>query len=264
MQITSRENKRFKLWKKLKTKKERDRQGLFLIEGEHLVEEAFASNWVMVDLMVREGDVRTAGLKQVASERNVNFYVLPPALFDEVASTETPQGVLAVLKKPSLSLFDQKAASLLLMVDEVRDPGNLGTLIRTADAAGVDAVLIGKGTTDPYGEKALRSTQGSLFHLPVFQMDLVTMADQLKAEGWLVVGATLQGMDLRKLSIQRGQKVALIVGNEARGISAALEQTAPYHVKIPLFGQAESLNVGVAAGILLYHIQFQRKGSNME
>jgi TrmH family RNA methyltransferase len=128
----------------------------------------------------------------------------------------------------------------------------------------VSAILLGKGTTDPFAPKVVRSTQGSLFHVPVYQVDLPLVVSQLKEEHWLVVGTSLhEAIDLREFKVKPDQKVAVVVGNEARGISPYVEQITDFNVKIPLFGGAESLNVSVAAGIVLYYVQFQRKGLNL-
>lgn len=259
MMITSRENSRFKLWKKLKTKKGRDRQGLFLAEGEHLVEEAIKAGWPIAQLIIRQGSPKGEAFIRSLEAKPIDTFVLSPSLYDELSGTETSQGLLAVIQKPKQEPSHLTAHSFLLLVDQVQDPGNLGTMIRTADAAGVDAVLLGAGTVDPFNEKVVRSTQGSLFHLPLYQGELLPVVDELKQNGWLVVGSAVDGaLDLYRTNITPGQKLALIVGNEGQGISPELLHRTSFNVKIPLWGKAESLNVSVACGILLYHFQFQR------
>lgn len=257
--ITSRENSRYKLWKKLKTKKGRDQQGMFLAEGEHLVEEALKSSWSIAEILIRQGSARGEALIRSLLNHSIKCFALSPSLYDELSGTETPQGVMAVIHKPQIEVPLWSAHSFLLLVDQVQDPGNLGALIRTADAAGVGAVILGKGTTDPFAEKVIRATQGSLFHLSLYQGELLPVVDELKRAGWLVVGSVVdEALDLRQVHIAPGQKLALIMGNEGRGISPELLGRTSFNVKIPLWGKAESLNVSVACGILLYHFQFQR------
>ncbi|MDQ0339872.1 TrmH family RNA methyltransferase [Caldalkalibacillus uzonensis] len=264
-EICSKHNPRFKEWKKLATKKGRERAGLFLVEGEHLVQEALTSGCSVVDMIISEDYDKAGEWIRVAEEHRIRTFLLPRSLFNSLAETQTPQGIILAVRRPVFPPFKQyiHEGDMLLLVDSVQDPGNLGTMIRTAAAAGVDAVILGKGTTDPLSGKVLRSTQGAVFHLPFYSDDLINLIPELRKEGWLVIGTDVrEAVDMRELKVTEKQKVALLVGNEAQGVDPALQQLADDNVKIPIFGHAESLNVSVAAGILLYHIQCQKHGKH--
>ncbi|WP_025025428.1 TrmH family RNA methyltransferase [Caldalkalibacillus mannanilyticus] len=256
--IESKNNPRFKEWKKLHTKKGRKESGLFLIEGEHLVEEALKSDWAIVDFIVSsEYRVPDEWMKKYPVLMQEKIEILAP-LFSELSETQTPQGIAAVIKKrPSPTNEDWlKQAKLMLLVDQIQDPGNLGTMIRTADAAGVDAVVLGKGTVDPFSGKVLRSSQGSTFHLPLIEKELQEYIVQLQQEGWQIYGTSLtDAIDFRELEITPESKVAIVMGNEGEGVQEALLEQMNQKIKIPIWGQAESLNVAIATGILLYHTQ---------
>ncbi|KPD01469.1 putative TrmH family tRNA/rRNA methyltransferase [Geobacillus sp. BCO2] len=144
-----------------------------------------------------------------------------------------------------------------LLIDAVQDPGNLGTMIRTADAAGIDAVILGEGCADLYNAKVVRATQGSLFHLPVVNGDLAQWIARFKEQGIPVYGTALEkAVDYRTVPLS--SSFALLVGNEGSGIRPELLGLTTENVYIPIYGQAESLNVAVAAGILLYSLQAVR------
>ncbi len=171
--------------------------------------------------------------------------------FSAVTETETPQQIAAVCHMPEEKLASPQR---VLLIDAVQDPGNLGTMIRTADAAGLDAVVLGDGTADAYNGKTLRSAQGSHFHIPVVRRNLHTYVDELKAEGVKVYGTALQnGAPYRDMS--QAEFFALIVGNEGAGVNAALLEKTDLNLYVPLYGQAESLNVAIAAAILVYHLR---------
>src|SRR5699024_7380004 len=141
----------------------------------------------------------------------------------------------------------------LLVVDSLQDPGNLGTMIRTADAAGFEAVILGDGSVDLYNEKVIRATQGSIFHIPVFQFDLITNIPVLKQEGFRIWASALSGATSYNV-LTPAEKNALVIGNEGAGVSDEVLLLADYQVKIPIYGKAESLNAGIAAGILMYYM----------
>ncbi|MBE3571014.1 MAG: RNA methyltransferase, partial [Bacillales bacterium] len=174
--IHSVQNPQVKQWKKLLTKKERDKTGTFLVEGCHLVEEALKAGSVLHLIMNEQAELPTRW----------NYVSIPVAMVtDEIintlSETETPQGVLAVCRQNKIDPEYIKGKSFLL-IDAVQDPGNLGTMIRTADAAGVDAVIVGNGSVDVYNSKVLRSAQGSHFHLPVIRGDLFDWIEKLNQE----------------------------------------------------------------------------------
>ncbi|MED4878882.1 RNA methyltransferase [Anoxybacillus geothermalis] len=247
--IESPKNARVKQWKKLLTKKGRDETGLFLLEGFHLVEEAVKSRAPLVELMVDERTAIPPGW-----DVSVPVVIVTEAVMKAISSTETPQGIAAVCRKLPAELEGVKTA---LLIDAVQDPGNLGTMIRTADAAGIDAVILGEGCADVYNPKVVRATQGSLFHLPVVKGDLVQWIARFKEQGIPVYGTALENaVDYR--TVPPSSSFALLVGNEGSGVRREWLEMTTETIYIPIYGQAESLNVAVAAGILLYSLQAVR------
>lgn len=247
--IESPQNSLVKYWKKLATtRKERDRSGEFLIEGFHLVEEAIKNESEILNIIVRE-DV------DIPASWNIdNIYVVEVTaqVADEFAETEHSQGIFAQVKQPTVSKEDQTKWTKLLLVDAVQDPGNIGTMIRTADAAGIDAVILGKGCADPFNPKTVRSTQGSIFHIPVVRGDLGEWIDSLKEKEIPVYGTALENAVLYH-QVKKEGKFALIMGNEGSGIDSNILAKTDANVIIPIMGKAESLNVAVATGIVLYY-----------
>ncbi|SDX60345.1 TrmH family RNA methyltransferase [Salimicrobium album] len=242
--ITSVKNQKVKEWKKLHKKKYRDQYGLFLVEGYHLVEEVVNSDWEVKELIVQEETrmpVSYEGKKELVSE----------AVMNEITETETPQGIMAVVYKKEERV---ETGSRFLLLDTIQDPGNLGTLIRTADAAGFDAVLIGRGSADRFNDKVVRATQGSMFHdMKVMEVSLEDEIPLLKSRGVAVWGTALHGAgDYSEL--KRPQKVAILLGNEGNGVREELLGLSDDRVKIPIYGEAESLNVAVAGGILMFAV----------
>lgn len=243
--ITSIQNNQVKKWKKLQTRKERLKTGTFLVEGFHLIEEARKGNWEIKEVIVRE-DV------EVPTWYDEEFaVVVNDTVFQHIAQTNTPQGIIAVIEMKKHSNF---TGNQVILIDRIQDPGNLGTIIRTADAAGFSAVILGKGTVDLYNDKVIRATQGSLFHIPIFQSDLLEEMEELKKAGFSIWATALKHSKIYT-EIPTPKKTALILGNEGAGIEENILQAADSIVKIPIYGKAESLNVSIAAGILMYHIK---------
>lgn len=244
MMITSVKNETIKQYAKLHKKKYREQAGSFLVEGLHLVEEAWNSDWQVEAIIIQEDftshlEIPTEIITLVSE--NVMQYL---------SNTKTPQGIIAIVKMQEPVL--QKKNRYVLL-DAIQDPGNLGTIIRTADAAGFDAVVLGDGTVDVFNDKVIRASQGSIFHLPILQKELIDYTKTLQAEGVHVWASTLEkAAPIGTVSIP--DKVALIVGNEGNGIASELLEQADQRVHIPIYGQAESLNVSVATGIMLYQI----------
>ncbi|WP_050616001.1 TrmH family RNA methyltransferase [Bacillus testis] len=244
--IQSVQNDKVKSWKKLLSKKGRDKAGQFLVEGYHLVEEALKH--ANVTALIKDEE---AELPAKWNVDGIEIYNTVPAVVKELAETETSQGIFAVCETIKYEhLTYQKA----LLLDGIQDPGNIGTLIRTADAAGMDLVVCGHGCVDVYNSKSLRSTQGSIFHIPVVKADLATFIPQLQEQGMTVYGTSLQdAVDYREATAS--DSFAVVVGNEGNGVSAEVLGLCDRNLYIPIYGQAESLNVTVAAGILLYSLQ---------
>jgi len=243
--IRSTQNKNVKEWKKLHSKKGRNQSNSFLIEGYHLIEEAYSTEQNIKELILQEG-IENPGWLQ---DDFVSY--VSESVFNEITQTDTPQGIAAVVAKQSIATKDK---NYVLLLDAIQDPGNLGTMIRTADAAGFSKIILGEGTVDLYNDKVIRATQGSIFHIAIEQGSLTSVIPSLKEQGFSIWGTTLKrAQNYANLSAEG--KIALLLGNEGRGVSQKLLELADQLVKIPIYGRAESLNVGIAAGILMYHLR---------
>ncbi|WP_079708312.1 TrmH family RNA methyltransferase [Paraliobacillus ryukyuensis] len=242
--ITSVKNETIKQWKKLKQKKYRDQAQQFLVEGAHLVEEAINSQHTVEKIIIQTGVESMIDLKDIA------VVTVSDNVMEHLADTKSPQGIMAVVHMKERTLASKNR---LLLLDAIQDPGNVGTMIRTADAAGFSGIILGAETADLYNEKVIRASQGSIFHLPIVQSDLALAVEDLKQQGVSIWASTLeQAEPINQLDVS--EKIALIVGNEGAGVSASLLQQSDQRVHIPIYGQAESLNVSVATGIMLYQI----------
>ncbi|SFM07376.1 RNA methyltransferase, TrmH family [Gracilibacillus orientalis] len=242
--LTSVKNEKIKNWRKLKKKKERDLQSQFMIEGFHLIEEAHKSNWAIIEIIYQ------TGIEVNADWLTYPSYEVSDNVMAALTDTKTPQGIMAVVRKNKCSERQSKRA---LLVDRIQDPGNLGTMIRTADAAGFDTVILGKGTVDLFNDKVIRSTQGSMFHLHVYEADLNDEIARLQQEGIEVWSTGLDNATYyHKLEVP--EKLAIMVGNEGAGVDPEHMKKSTQNVKIPIYGQAESLNVSIAAAILMYEV----------
>lgn len=246
--IESPQNSLVKHWKKLlSVRKERDKTGEFIIEGYHLVEEAIKQKENVLTIMLSD----TSEIPANWDVDNLEIVEINDAIKKELAETEHTQGIFAHCKQQTVDEQTQSKWDRLLLIDAVQDPGNIGTMIRTADAAGIDAVILGKGSADAYNPKTLRSAQGSHFHIPIVRGDLHEWVDALKNRQVTVFGTAFENSTPFN-EVTKSISFALIVGNEGSGINKELLEQTDQNIIVPLLGQAESLNVAVATGILLY------------
>lgn len=246
--IESIQNSFVKHWKKLVlNRKDRDKTQEFIVEGFHLVEDALKAKDSLLTIIKRE-DVQ---LPATWDLEDVSIIEVTKQVAKELAETEQSQGVFAHCKQQHIEEEQFDRWKTFLWIDAVQDPGNVGTMIRTADAAGVDAVIIGKGSADPYSPKTVRSAQGSHFHIPIVKGDLLEWAERAKRQRIQMIGTSLDESVLFK-DVEPTERFALIMGNEGNGMNADLLKRTDVNVLIPIHGQAESLNVAVATGILLY------------
>jgi RNA methyltransferase, TrmH family len=245
--IQSDKNPQVKQWKKLQMRKERDKSGTFLVEGFHLVEEALTRKEDVEEIILSEKSEMPPGWDY----GSIPVTVVTDEISRQLADTGTTQGIFAVCSQPQQTYTSGKT---YLLIDSVQDPGNLGTMIRTADAAGIDAVIVGKGSVDIYNPKVLRSAQGSHFHLPVLSGDLNEWIDKLDLENIPVYGTALENGVVFTEAIST-ESFALLVGNEGSGVNKELLAKTTQNLYIPIYGKSESLNVAVAAGILLYFLK---------
>lgn len=246
--IDSIQNSSVKAWKKLHTKKGREKSKQFIVEGFHLVEEAIKNDAPILHLLICE----EIDLPSNFATGSFDITYISKEVSKELSETETTQGIYAIIEFSYVKL-DFENVSKLLLIDEVQDPGNVGTMIRTADAAGYDAVILGTGTSDLYNAKTIRSTQGSIFHMPVLRGDLGEMISMLKEKEITVYGTSLKNAKPFN-EVKVSNRFAIIVGNEGKGVNSNLLALSDENLFIPIYGKAESLNVGVAAGILMYSL----------
>jgi RNA methyltransferase, TrmH family len=245
--IESIQNPKVKQWKKLLTKKERDKSGTFLVEGFHLVEEALKQSDSVMEIIVSD----KTGLPPRWDSGETPVTIVTEEISNSLSDTEAPQGIYAVCRQVQIEVPEAKT---YLLIDAVQDPGNLGTMIRTADAAGIDAVVVGKGSVDVYNSKVLRSAQGGHFHLPIIRGDLDEWIEKLHEKNISVYGTALEGASAYT-DISTGEAYALLVGNEGNGVNKELLAKTDANLYIPIYGKSESLNVAVATGILLYFLK---------
>lgn len=265
--ITSNQNSKIKLIRALLGRsKERREARAFVAEGVRLVEEAVKVNWTCRFALYDE-TLSERGKSQVESlrSRGVDVEEVSASVMKSISETEAPQGILAVLEQHQLSIPD--SPNFILIPDQIRDPGNLGTLLRSAAAVGVQAVLIPPETTDAFAPKVLRSGMGAHFRLPIHSMSWDEIEKIVKLEGAaLSGGAVSKGLNVWVADmdgqscwdIDLRQPVTLVVGNEAEGASESALGLASGKISIPMSGMMESLNAGVAGSVLMFEVVRQR------
>ena len=249
--IESNQNKIIKEVNSLKAKKERDKTGLFILEGKRLVDE-IPNSWEIKYL-----------LKAESYSEDINFenvYTVKDSLFEKISETVNPQGILAVchIKEFDVTNVDYSNSPFFVVLENVTDPGNMGTLIRTADAAGADGIFLSKGCVDIYNPKVIRATMGSIFHLPIYRnLNLMDLMEDFKNNNVKTLAAHLKGTST-PYKVDMTTACAVIIGDEANGLSDEISEMASDLVKIPMPGKAESMNAGIAGGILIYEAVRQR------
>jgi len=254
--ITSSQNSKIKLIRALLGRaKERRTAEAFVVEGVRLVEEAVRSNWgfqfaLYDETLSERGKSQVEGLKS----HGVDVEMVSESLMKSLSETETPQGILAVLTDSRLPIPD--SPNFILIPDQIRDPGNLGTLLRTAGATGVQAVLIPPETTDAFAPKVVRSGMGAHFRLPIHSMTWDEIKQISKSANLFVYLADMDGRSCWETDLR--QPLALIIGGEAEGASEQARKSANEQISIPMMGKMESLNAGVAGSVLMFEVVRQR------
>ncbi|MBO5138957.1 MAG: RNA methyltransferase [Bacilli bacterium] len=243
MLITSIDNERIKKYIKLKEKKYRDQTGEFIVEGSHLVLEAYKKG-LIEELILETEEVFPIPVN--------NIVYIPKELISKISSVETPQMVMALCKKQK---EQDDLGKKILLVDDVQDPGNLGTIIRSAVAFNIDTVVLSQNTVDLYNPKTIRSTQGMFFHINILKRDLMEIIPELKKQNIPLYGTLVEhGSDVRTLTKDDKKSFALVVGNEGNGVKREISEICDKNLYIEMTGSVESLNVGVATSILLYEL----------
>lgn len=241
--ITSLKNPKVAAWKALKDRKGRRESGCFLVEGRKMVEEALKSAFDVEAVLVQEGVSFPDGL-------TMPVYELPAHVLAAVCDTKTPQGIAAVVQMKEQSALGKH----IVVLDGVQDPGNVGTIIRTADAAGLDGVLLSNQCADVFSPKVLRATMGSIFRMNLRTTDdLPGELTKLREKGYSILSSQLDGTPFYERE-KVAEQFALVIGNEGNGVSEQVQQTATHRVRLPMRGGAESLNAAIAAAIMMYEL----------
>ena len=246
---------------KLTKKEARSETGLFLLEGPQGLKEALERPKLIEKLFATESfEQKYPELILRARDSRVNVSLVSESVLKELSDTTTPQGVVAVCQQFHVSIVDVLASKpkLVAFLAQIRDPGNAGTVLRAADAAGADAVVFSKGSVDIYNPKVVRSTTGSMFHLPfVIDADIPSSLNKFKEAGLVVLGADVAGNSLASIDSSELAKPTLwLFGNEAWGLEPEVSALADQLVQVPIFGAAESLNLATAASVCLYASAF--------
>ena len=265
-QISSLDNAQIKLAAGLRQKKQRDETGLFLIEGVHLVEEAITANWEIERVFACQEHFSAeqfADLTNRLRSFDEKLSVVSAAVLKKVAETESPQGILAVVRQQQQELQAEDCGNghsgrpVWVVLDAVQDPGNVGTIVRTADAAGATGVIMTPGCADLYAGKTVRASMGSLFHLPVYKASVQQCLAYFCGENIpLYVADANSALNYNEFDLTAA--CAVVFGNEGAGVGEAFRQHAAAAIRIPIIGQAESLNVASAAAVILFEAARQR------
>ena len=274
--ITSSKNEKIKnITALLSSKKERDKQGLFVIEGLRIFQDTLkTAPGFIKDIYVSESFIKehTEEGNLIENTGSIRIITVKDSVFNSISQTVTPQGILCTVKKPEHTLEEilngesviqertQKKTDgkknkdfKILVLENIQDPGNLGTMLRTAEAAGVSGIIMSRDCADIYNPKVIRSTMGSVFRMPfVYVHDFTDALRSIKEHGITVYAAYLHGGESVS-GVQFDKKCAIMIGNEGNGLTDGAVAEADRRVFIPMAGQIESLNAAVAAAILMYH-----------
>lgn len=251
--ITSKDNELIKHLKKLSDKKYRDQNNEYIIEGVKLLEEAVSENAKIKTVVICDECTRNNALsKNLMYEiAKYNCVYVAENVFKTITQVMNPQGIIAVIEKGTEESEIDYSESIIVALDDLQDPGNLGTILRTVDSCGLKQILVSKGTADVYNPKVVRSTMGAIFRVKVIEVDnLVATFKNARKHHFKVVVSSLQ-TDKNIYEIDYNKKI-IVVGNEANGVSKEIQEMADEKVIIPMLGKTESLNASVATSIILY------------
>lgn len=249
MIITSKDNEIIKNIKKLKEKKYR--LNSYIVEGIKMVKEAINENQEIALIAIRED------FKIDFDTKNIKTVTISNKIFNDISDVKTPQGILAVIKKNQNNQIETNQ-EYILALDSLQDPGNMGTIIRTADSANINQIIINKTTVDPYSPKVIRSTMGAIYRTNIIEVeDLKATLKEMKSKGFQIITTDLKATQ-SIYDINYNNKTVVVIGNEANGVSQEILQTADKKVIIPMLGKTESLNASIAASIMIYEYVRQK------
>lgn len=261
LEISSSQNPLIKEIKGLNRKKNRWKNRLFLIEGIKIIEEAIINEIKIKHILFSNSffDSEEGSIFYEEIKNRDNIAKVSDSLFNSISDTENPQGIMAICEFNIRNLrdIDYLNQTSILFLDGVQDPGNMGTIIRSADAFNIDGIILGEGCVDPYNLKVVRSTMGSIFRLPLYISDnSIESIIELKDKGFDILATSLEGGAIYNSDFNK--KFLCVIGNEANGVDPRILDMADRCIKIPMPGNAESLNAGVAASIIMYEVMRSR------
>ncbi len=257
--ISSKDNEFIKHIKKLKDKKYRDESNEYIIEGIKLIEEAINEKANIKQIVICEecGKTQEIPKKLMYEIASYECIYVTENIFTNITDVKNPQGILAIIEKNNSKTEIDYKEDIIVALDDIQDPGNLGTILRTIDSIGLRQILLSKGTADSYNPKVVRSTMGAIFRVKIIECDdLVKNLKEVKKHKYELVVTSLQ-TDNNIYDINYHKKV-IVIGNEANGVSKEIQNIADKKVKIPMLGKTESLNASVATGIVLYEYVRQK------
>ena len=244
--ITSKTNELIKHIKSLNNKKERDENKEFIVEGKKIVKEAMEADFKIVKIIVCK-----ELLKEEYESKKFEIEYVDENIFKYISDTQTPQGILAIVKRPE---YSEEYGEKIFALDNVQDPGNVGTIIRTLDSAGINTLLLSETCADEYNTKVIRSTMGAIFRVKTYrESNLKEKLESLKKQGYKIIVTDLD-TKANLFEYAFPSKTIVVLGNESTGVSEEIKNIADVKVKIPMVGKTESLNAGVAASLMAYEI----------
>ena len=251
--ISSKDNELIKKIRSLKEKKYRDIENCYIIEGIKLVKEAIAEKAVIKNIIICEENLNSEDLDKETLYEIAKYDVIyvTENVFNLITDVKTPQGIIAVIEKNNEKKEIDYSQDIIIALDGIQDPGNLGTILRTVDSANLNQIILSKDVADPYNPKVVRSTMGAIFRVNILEVeDLKETLNKIKAHNFKVM---VTALDAKKsiYNVEYKNKV-IVIGNEANGVTKEVQAIADEKVKIPMLGKTESLNASVATGIMIY------------
>ena len=257
--ITSKDNELIKHIRKLKDKKYRDESNEYVVEGVKLVEEAVKENAKIKQIIVCEDTTRTYEIPTHIMLEIAKYECISVSdkIFNIITQVTNPQGIMAIIEKNAQDAQIDYSQDIIVVLDDVQDPGNLGTILRTVDSIGLNQIIVSKGTADAFNSKVVRSTMGAIFRIKIIEVENLAQAiKEMRKHHFKLMVTSLQ----TKNSIYDTDfnKKIIVIGNEANGVSKEIQDMADEKAKIPMLGRTESLNASVAAGVVMYEYVRQK------
>ena len=257
--ITSKDNELIKHIRKLKDKKYRDESNEYVVEGVKLVEEAVKENAKIKQIIVCEDTTRTYEIPTHIMLEIAKYECISVSnkIFNIITQVTNPQGIMAIIEKNAQDAQIDYTQDIIVVLDDVQDPGNLGTILRTVDSIGLNQIIVSKGTADAFNSKVVRSTMGAIFRIKIIEVeDLAQAIKEMRKHHFKLMVTSLQ-TENSIYDIDFNKKI-IVIGNEANGVSKEIQDMADEKAKIPMLGRTESLNASVAAGVVMYEYVRQK------